>query len=270
MQNIWINHIYGGIMDLNQIKIDEIQFKALLAAMNEIDWVNMIFQFLLVFVAAISGYFFQKLFAKSAEKESFIKNINKFNEAVLYLSSIIEGISLHLDQLILPAHNSEHQTLAQLNEIAKNPQAPILIKTTNISIRSIEVAKEENFLSKIYNVGKYVNIMQTFYRMQNEMRQFNDICEERNFLIKRAHEKNGEPHTHPTIISRYNEILQRTTSLIVSGEGILDAALFISTATEEISNQIKNELKERRIKGVDIVSLEKNDFHEKLSVKVSI
>lgn len=260
--------ILGKVMDSKQIQIDEIQFKSLLEALNQTDWINIFFQVLLVLLAAGSGYFFQNLFAKAGERESFIKESNKLNEAVIYLSSIVESIALHLDRLVLPAHDSEQQTLAGLQEISQNPQEPITINIQNMSIRPIEVAKEESFLSKIYHVGKYGSTIQVFYRMQTEMRQFNDICEERNFLIKRVHERSAEPHTRKENIARHSEIFQRTYSLILSGESILDAALFLSTATEEISKEIKNELKEKGIKKVNIFKIEKNDLNEKLRLRL--
>ncbi|QQG37107.1 MAG: hypothetical protein HYS17_04915 [Micavibrio aeruginosavorus] len=249
------------------IKIDKAQFDAIIFEISKIDWWNIgsdfTSQLILVLIAAGSGYYFQRLIQKQEDKNQSINRAHEFNEAVIYLSSILEIIAHHISQLILPSYSSEKTTFAELQTTpTQNPHVQLR------SIRHIEPPSEDLFLKKISDIGSQADIVQVFFRMKNETSQLQTICEERNFLLKKFMDNDSVAKLPQYIISRYAEIHQRTFSLLISSEAIFDECLFISRKLETLADKEKSYLKNANIQGIDIFKLERNPFYEELRIKL--
>jgi hypothetical protein len=254
---------------MTEFLFNQKQFSVLLSHLSQPDWLtfwlNVLAQFVAVGVAAYSGYFFQVRFSQRQEVEQKKQETHRFNEAVVYLSSLLESYSNHMDSLVLPNRDLETKVLQEANAIAAGTKSSGVFRLTLSSIRPLEVFNPSDFIAKIPNIGQHAEFLQAFHRTRDYTLQFNAISEERNLLVK---EFIGSQPTPSHLPLRIGEILDRTTKLVVVGEGVLDGCTFLASELIKFRDNIKDELKIRKIIGLKIMGLERNPFHEDLRLRL--
>lgn len=256
---------------MTEIKLDPQQLEYLLQNLSKPDYfllgIGVVFNIFLIYLAAKSSDIFNNLNKRKEELNEQIESIHKSNEALIYISSVLEAVVHHLEGLVLRSFQEENKQ-SQLIIDALEQKDLDFINPSFRTIRPLECIQEKNFLSKIRNIGKYVQITQVFYRLLSEMHQFQAICDERVFLIKQARLDQGKRENKQIILSKLSEITQRTNFLLISGEMILDAVLFITYELEIVANHFEEELKHKKIKGVKVAKLERNKLHDELRIKL--
>lgn len=249
------------------IALDSVQFEELLKQLDKPDALGIFSQILIAIVAAYSGYYFQKRFKKSDEIASQKAGIYRFNEAVTYIGVFLENITTTLEQLVLKSLTNEEREYNRLSVMMENMQRGLAtgMQHSFISIPAIEIARPEQLISGIPNNGKYIELNLAFHRMRNGMSQFAAISEERNLLIKQFISNFSQPMDREEIIYlRFGEILDRTQKLLLSGEIILDAAMFIAQHLEEIAKNIREDFKILSKEKIVVAGIGTNELHEQL------
>lgn len=250
--------------------IDKHQFSSLLEQLDKTDWTGIAAQLIIAAIAAYSGFYFQKKFKKDEAIQAKRQEVYRFNEAVTYMGALLEAINVHLEQLVLKSFIAEEieyaKLAAEVDRVRKGFAAPAeIFRHSFMSISSIEIAQTEQFTAKIPNMGKYAEVILAFHRLRYGLIQFATIAEERNFLIKQLVGTDEKRLDIEIIYLRYGEIFDRTSKLLMSGEAILDAAMYVARNFDPLSKEIKNEFKKISKEKLRVNSLMRNEFYEQLA-----
>ncbi len=254
------------------IVLDVSQFKELLKQLDKTDWWTIAFNLFGIAIAAYSGYFFQKLFKRTEENQIKKENAYRFNEALGYTSILLENLTAHVE-LILKSIENENISLRCISNIIdrlKNGEEfePELPRQTIYSIHPLNIVTEENIISKIHTSGKYIEFVQAFYRMRNDMSQSITICDERNFLIKKVFDEEESLKKLGWIYQIHRTIYDRTLKLLIASDAIMDALFFIIKELETVGKDIKSNLNTLNIKDVQVKLFEPNLFHNEIKLKI--
>ena len=138
------------------------------------------FQIFLVLATATSAAFFQWQFNKNDRNNTKIAEATRFNEAVVYLKTLIEDTRTNYADNVLQEYITEKQHVEDLNSKPLGNEYNISLT----SIPELRAAQTSAFLDKIPNLGKYYQIIDAYYYAQGQIQNFNDVAIERTLSIK--------------------------------------------------------------------------------------
>ena len=206
---------------------------SLTKALNEIS-----LEIFLVLTTASSAAFYQWRFRKNDENNKKVKEATRYNEAVVYLKSLIEDIRNNYAENVLPQYIKEKQELEDKKKFEKE-----VYKKSLTAVPELGKAESSHFLEKIPNLGKYYQLIAAFYYVQAQIVNFNIVTTERTLSIKEQRQQSFTKVPVGLIQDYAKENLQKTTLLLGYSDGILEALTFISQELEEISKEIRGSIK---------------------------
>lgn len=246
-----------------EILITQKQFDDIIELLNP-TWIDTLintffFPVMVGLTTVLCSYYFQIHFQKRMERKDRIREVQNFNEALIYTSVFLENIVSTINEVVLPTYKNENVTSFKLSK--ESTSSPHL---KNMDIPPFENLSENRLLSKISNKTEFIEFMQVYYRTEHQVRQFNALCEHRSFLNKKLHSENGQEQLATYIIDRYSEIHDSTVKMLYCAESILDGILFLTLEFQKIGNDLKVEVKKEKLTNLDVCMLEKNALHFKL------
>jgi hypothetical protein len=223
--------------------LDDAQLTKILQTIDKPDWLGIFSQLLIAIIAALSGYYFQKLFKRREDIAKRREAILGFNGSVSYLGALTEIVIMHMDQLVLPTFVTERALYMQLDQSMKGGTTVQGMTTSFLSISALEAPDVEKIITKIPDSGDHPDLILALHRLRNAMLQFGLICDERSFLIKQLLSNSPNPINNDVIMLRFGEILDRTSKLVMSGEVIVNTILHIGRTLVPIAEQMKVDYK---------------------------
>jgi hypothetical protein len=262
---------------MNWITLDWLQYDLILKQIEEIakqlnkpDWweigSSFIAQLIAAILALLGGYIFQNIFRKLDIQNEKRKDAHRFNEAVVYLSSILEIVVHYIEQLIIPAYQEEKNFYEMLSNTEPTGHH---IQNSLSSIYPLEISDPDKFVSKVSHLIKDPIITKAFYSMRNEMLQFYNVAQDRHIFIKKFIDITSQGGVTPRLGKlRFGEIFGATLKLVTISEPILDALIFISYELEEVAKDIRKDMKDSKILDTGISNCVRSEEAEKTRDKI--
>lgn len=252
---------------MDVISIESKQFERLIDIMGSTQYVEILLtQGFALLIAIATSFFIQKLFRDADDRKKKTLEVHQFNEAVIYIGSIMEDSDGYISELIIPSLNAENNFLKEIELRITNPKLPPLPRFTFHSIRPFDSVDKNAFVPKIPDIGSNPEALSAFYRLISQLEQARAAAMERKGFAY-AFSRTTQALEPEEAYSRVREIQQRTLGILLSMEAVLEFSMHISVELSKIKPIIKNDLIKQKIKNIKVYSLEYNQHHDETRLK---
>ena len=235
------------------------------------DWLNFSGSFGGALVAVGFAYYLNKKTERKIrlekENETFIREIENHNEAIVILCSFLQKAVSDINGLLLKNYQIEKKDIEAFQKQLKGVQEipkELFINREIIPPLDFDV---ESFSKRVSRgISKSPENLMCAANLKKLLTDYNRITVDRNRVgeanegIFEAEEKGIKKYIENNLF-KTQSLFDRTQKMLVMAEGILESLIYLDRILRTISSENKKKIEVKKIKGISVFMSEENPNH---------